>query len=277
VLSGISIRDVVSIRYDQVLESITSFTRSVVERSGARVVVMGLSGGVDSSVLLAVLVYTLSSNRVVALIMPDSRSTPEEDVEDAVNLAESFNVKHYVVYIDKIVDSYSIAPFVEIRDDLPTGNLRARVRMSLLYYYANKHSGLVAGSGDRSELLIGYYTKYGDGAADFLPLGCLYKTQVRELGRRLGVPEKIASKPSAPRLWRGHTARSELGYDYEDIDLALYALFDLKLTVEEAVRQTDLPRELFEKILAMHRYSRHKRTGLLIPSLPWLQNPISEI
>jgi len=238
---------------------------------------MGLSGGVDSAVLLAVLTRALPRDQVVALIMPDSRATPEKDVEDALYLAGIFGVKHHVVYIDKIVDSYSEAPFVEIREDLPTGNLRARVRMNLLYYYANKYGGVVTGSSDRSELLIGYFTKYGDGAADFLPLGCLYKTQVRELGRRLGVPERIISKPSAPRLWRDHTARSELGYDYEEIDLALYALFDLKLSVEEAVEYTGLPRELFENILLMHRSSRHKRATPPVPSLPWLQNPISEL
>ncbi|MFZ8783193.1 MAG: NAD+ synthase [Desulfurococcaceae archaeon] len=264
-MSRISIRDLISIEYDLALKEISDFTRSIVEESGARVVVMGLSGGVDSSVLLAVLTRALPRERVVALIMPDSRSTPKEDVEDAVALAESLGVKYYVVYIDKIVDSYSVAPFVEVGEDLATGNLRARVRMNLLYYYANKYGGLVAGSGDRSELLLGYFTKYGDGAADFLPLGCLYKTQVRELGRRLGLPAKITGKPSAPRLWRGHTAQSELGYDYKDIDLALYALFDLGLSVEEAAEYTGLQRELFEKILAMHRSSRHKRATPLVP------------
>jgi len=276
-LRRITIEDVVSIQYDIALNSISNFIRSFVEQNKMRVVVIGLSGGVDSAVLLAVLTRALPRDRVVALIMPDSRATPEEDVEDALRLVEIFGVKYHVVYIDKIVDSYSEAPFVEIREDLPTGNLRARVRMNLLYYYANKYSGFVAGSSDRSELLIGYFTKYGDGAADFLPLGCLYKTQVRELGRRLGVPERIISKPSAPRLWRGHIARGELGYDYEEIDLALYALFDLKLSVEEAVEYTGLPRELFEKILLMHRSSRHKRTTLPVPSLPWLQSPIFEL
>jgi len=238
---------------------------------------MGLSGGIDSSVLLTILVHSLPEKCIVALIMPDSRSTPEEDVEDAIDLAESLGVKHHVFYIDKIVDSYTIAPFVEIREDLATGNLRARIRMNLLYYYANKYSGVVAGTGDRSELLLGYFTKYGDGAVDFLPLGCLYKSQVRELGKRLNIPVKITSKPSAPRLWRGHTARGELGFDYEKIDLALYTLFDLKLTLKEAIEYTGLPRDLFEKVLSMHRASRHKRTTPPIPVLPWLQNPIFEL
>jgi NAD+ synthase len=273
----ITIKDVISISYDTVIEHISSFVKSIIEKTSTRIVVMGLSGGIDSSVLLAILAHLLPEKNVVALIMPDSRSTPEEDVDDAINLAESLGVKYHVFYIDKIVDSYTIAPFVEIREDMATGNLRARVRMNLLYYYANKYGGLVAGTSDRSEILIGYFTKYGDGAADFLPLGCLYKTQVRELGKRLGVPGRITSKPSAPRLWRGHTARGEIGYDYKEIDLALYTLFDLKLNIEEAVEYTGLPRELFEKVLLMHRASRHKRKTPPIPILPWLQNPILEI
>lgn len=273
----ITIKDVISISYDTVIEYISSFVKSIIEKTSTRIVVMGLSGGIDSSVLLVILAHLLPEKNVVALIMPDSRSTPEEDVDDAINLAESLGVKYHVFYIDKIVDSYTIAPFVEIREDMATGNLRARVRMNLLYYYANKYGGLVAGASDRSEILIGYFTKYGDGAADFLPLGCLYKTQVRELGKRLGVPGRITSKPSAPRLWRGHTARGEIGYDYEEIDLALYTLFDLKLNIEEAVEYTGLPRELFEKVLLMHRASRHKRKTPPIPILPWLQNPILEI
>lgn len=276
-LKKLTLSNVVEIPYKIALDNITRFTKNFVENSGAARVVMGLSGGVDSSVLLAVLVEALGSNRVVALIMPDTRATPPEDTEDAVELARRFDVEYYVVYIDKIVDSYKIAPFVTISEDIVTGNLRARIRSNLIYYYANKHRAVVAGSSDRSELLIGYFTKYGDGAADFLPLGCLYKTQVRRLGLELGLPEKIVEKPSAPRLYYGHTARDEIGYTYEEIDLALYAIFDCGMNVEEAVEATGIPREVFEKLLRMHRMSRHKRTIPAIPVLPWLPQPVPEV
>lgn len=272
-----TIKSVVEIPYGEVLRVLVEYVERFVKESRARGVVLGLSGGVDSSVLLALLVKALSPSSVTALIMPDSRATPESDVEDAVELAKNLGVNHYLVYIDQVVDSYRVAPFVEVLEDLPTGNLRARIRMNLLYYYANKYNMLVAGSGDRSELLIGYFTKYGDGAADFFPLGCLYKTQVRELGKFLGLPSEIVNKPSAPRLWRGHTALGELGYSYEEIDLALYTLFDLGMSVEEAVSSTGLPVELFEKILGMHRRSKHKRASLQVPSLPWVRNPLREI
>lgn len=273
----ITINDVINIPYNTVVETLTDFIKSFVNGVGASKVVMGVSGGLDSSTLLALLTEALSSDKVVALIMPDSRATPQEDVEDAVKLAEHFGVEFHVFYIDRIVDAYSAVPFVEVREDIVTGNLRARVRMNILYYYANKHGALVAGSSDRSELLIGYFTKYGDGAADFLPLGCLYKTQVRELARRIGLPGRIVDKPSAPRLFRGHTAHGELGYTYDEIDLALYALIDLGLSIEEAVEATGLTYELFEKILRMHRSSRHKRITPKIPVLPWLPQVLREL
>lgn len=273
----LTIEKVVNLPYDLVLSTLTSFIKEYLEKSGASKVVMGLSGGLDSSVLLTILVKALPLSRITAIIMPDTRATPEEDVVDALELAESMGVEHYVVHIDHIVNAYGAIPFVQVAEDLPTGNLRARVRMNILYYYANKYNAVVAGSSDRSELLIGYFTKYGDGAADLLPLGCLYKTQIRELGKFLELPSKIVHKPSAPRLWRGHTALSELGYGYEEIDLALYALFDLKMSINEAIKATGLPRELFEKVLLMHKKSRHKRATPPLPRLPWLSAPLQEI
>ncbi|MGC8982247.1 MAG: NAD+ synthase [Desulfurococcaceae archaeon] len=273
----ITLRDVLDVPYEEALKAIVEFTKSFVESAGASKVVIGLSGGLDSSTLLVLLLRALPRSRVVALIMPDTRATPEEDVEDAVSLAKSYGVEHYLIYIDDIVNSYAKAPFIDIKEDLATGNLRARIRMNLLYYYANKYNAIVAGSSDRSELLIGYYTKYGDGAADFYPIGCLYKTQVRELARRLGLPENIVSKPSAPRLYKDHTAFQELGLTYEEVDLALYALFDLKLSIEEAVEATGLPRSTIEKVLQLHRKSRHKRATPPVAPLPWLPQPVYEI
>lgn len=203
----ISLEDVVNIDYSKVIESIRSYVEEVISESGASEVVLGLSGGLDSSVSLKLLVEILGADKVVALIMPDSRVTPIEDIEDAVSLASKTGVKYYLVYIDRIVDSYSVAPFYDPEHRLATGNLRARIRANLLYYYANKHRALVMGTGDRSEVLIGYFTKYGDGAADFYPIACLYKSQVRVLGKILGVPERseafiaVFSSFVANNLW----------------------------------------------------------------------------
>ena len=144
-------------------------------------------------------------------------------------------------------------------DRLPLGNLRARIRMCLLYYYANKKNLLVLGSGDRSEILIGYFTKYGDGAVDLLPIGILYKSQVRRLAAHLGVPEKVAFKPSSPRLWPGQTAEGELGIPYEEIDLVLHAVFDRGISWEEAAEATGVDEWKVRRIRELHEKSKHKR------------------
>jgi len=273
----ITISDVLNIPYSEVVEYTASFIQSFVEESGAKRVVMGLSGGVDSATLLALLVKAIGSENVTAMIMPDERVNTPQDVADAVNLARDFGVEYYYIPINGIVDSYSIAPFYDPGDKLATGNLRARVRMNLLYYYANKFRALVAGSSDRSEILIGYFTKYGDGAADFLPLGSLYKTQVRMLALKLGLPDSIAFKPSSPGLWPMHYAEEEIGVKYEDVDLVLYALIDLSIPVEKVPEYTGLDKSVVERVLEMHRRSKHKRRIPPTPTYPWLKNPLREV
>ncbi|MEM4481889.1 MAG: NAD(+) synthase, partial [Desulfurococcaceae archaeon] len=141
----ITIKEVINIPFEVVENSITSFIRSFFKESQASCILVGLSGGLDSSVLLALLARSVPPDRIVGLILPDSRATPSEDVNDALELARSTGIKHYVVYIDRILDSYTEAPFVKVSDSLETGNLRARIRMCLLYYYANKCNGVVAG------------------------------------------------------------------------------------------------------------------------------------
>ncbi len=273
----ITINDVKNIDYDKAVRVITSFIADIVSSTGVKGVVIGLSGGIDSSVTFRLAIEALPRDNVTVLIMPDTRITPEEDVEDALSLAKTYGVKHYLIPIDKIVDAYNIAPFYNYSEKIPTGNLRARIRMNLLYYYANKHNYLVLGTGDRSELLIGYFTKYGDGGVDALPIGCLYKTQVRELGKRLGLPSTITSKPSSPQLWRGHLAEEELGLKYEEIDVILYALFDENIPLERISGETGIEEWKIKYVLEMHRSTRHKRTTPPIPRLPWIQNVIKEI
>jgi len=273
----ITINDVLNIPYNDAIKIITEFIRSKVEEANAKGVAVGLSGGIDSAVAASLAVRALGSDRVTALILPDSRATPHVDVEDAIELAKLLNIRFHIITIDEIVDSFSIVPFFDLSDKIPTGNLRARIRMCILYYYANKFNKLVLGSGDRSELLIGYFTKYGDGAVDLLPLGGLYKTQVRRLGEILGVPEKIVKKPSSPRLWPDHMAEEELGMKYEEIDLVLYAIFDKGISPLEVPKFTGVSEEKVEKILVMHRLTRHKREMPPIPELPWIQNPLTEL
>jgi len=254
----ITMEDITGLDYEAVAEALSEFTREVVASAGARGVVVGVSGGVDSATTLALMVRALGADKVFALVMPDSAVTPPEDVKDALSVIDKFGVEYKSIDIKPIVDAYLTASG-ENPDKRSLGNLRARIRMSLLYLYANMEGRLVAGTGDRSEILIGYFTKYGDGGVDFLPIGCLYKTQVRMLAKHLGVPPRIAEKPSSPRLWPGQLAEAELGIPYEEIDLILYGLFDLGLSPDDVVEATGLEPWKVQRVLELHRSGEHKR------------------
>ncbi|ADI32240.1 NAD+ synthase [Staphylothermus hellenicus] len=273
----ITIKDLLNIPYDKAEEIITEFIKNKIEEANLKGAVIGLSGGVDSSVTLLLALKAVGPEKVTAMFMPDTRATPKRDMEDALWLVKKYGIKYYVIRIDDIVDSYSVMPFFNINYNIPTGNLRARIRMNILYYYANLHNYLVVGTGDRSEILIGYFTKFGDGGVDILPIGSLYKTQVRKMGEYLGLPERITSKPSSPALWPGHKAEEELGIKYETIDLVLYALFDKNIAQEKVPEYTGVDPSIVAKILEMHRRTRHKRQPPPTPSFPWVKEAIKEI
>ncbi len=269
-MARITLDDVVRLDYAKVEEGIADFLREKLAEAGASGYVIGVSGGVDSATTLYLAARSVGAERVLPLIMPDSEVTPREDVEDAKNLVEPLGLRPHVIDIAPIVNVYkSSIPIYQggEEDRVPLGNLRARIRMSLLYYYANKLNLLVLGAGDRSEILIGYFTKYGDGGVDLLPIGVLYKTQVRRLAVHLGIPEKIAFKPSSPRLWPGQTAEGELGASYEDIDLVLYAVFDEGLSWSEVPEATGVPERVVEMVKRRYEASHHKRNPPPAPPL----------
>ncbi|MFN3804862.1 MAG: NAD+ synthase [Pyrobaculum sp.] len=232
-----------AIDYDKAQEIITSFIRQYVEETGVRGVVAGVSGGVDSTVAAALAAKALGPERVLGLFMP-SVYTPPEDWRDVQEVSSALGIRLKTVEITPIVESFAkTIPDFSPEDKMARGNLMARVRMSILYYYANRDNLLVLGTSDRSEILLGYFTKYGDGGVDILPLAPLYKVQVREMAMRLGFGN-VVQKPSSPRFWSGHTAEGELGASYEEIDPVLFALFDKRLTVEET-------RKIFGEIVDM--------------------------
>ena len=231
--------------------------------------VLGLSGGIDSTVTAYLCAKVINPNNVLALIMPDPEVTPKNDVEDAINVAKTLSFQYRIIDISKILNAFSLSiPDFSNKALVAVGNLRARIRMCLLYYYANLMNRIVVGTGDKSEILIGYFTKYGDGGVDILPLGDLYKTQVRMLGKYLGVPGEILKKPSSPRLWKDQLAEEELGLSYDIIDPILYYLIDLKLNEIEISRKLNLPIEVILKVKRMIDRSRHKRELPPIAKLP---------
>ena len=238
---------------------ITSFVDRTVRTALASGVVVGLSGGIDSAVVGALCARALGSEKVLALLLP-SNHTPKQDVEDAIAMAESWGVRRETIPISKIVETLTGSAALG-GTRIARANVEARVRMSILYYHANSLGYLVAGTGDRSESLLGYFTKWGDGGVDFLPIAHLYKTQVRELGSYLGVPRSVMEKPASPQLWPGHRASDEIPAEYDKLDPVLHYLFDLKATPAQAARGARVPREVVDRVLEMHRKSEHKRSS----------------
>lgn len=240
---------------------IAQLIRGTVEGAGARGVVLGLSGGVDSSLVATLCVRALGSEPVLGVLMPAS-FTPEVDVQDARMLAGQLGIRTRRVDIEPSTDAFSNSLGCDpsaVKFRMPLANLRARCRMAVLYYLANLERLLVVGTGDRSEALIGYFTKYGDGGADIQPIAHLYKTQVRRLAEQLGVPHRIACKPSSPQLYPGHRASDELPLGYEMLDPILFGVFDECLPPVEVSRRTGIGVEEVERVVQMHRWSRHKR------------------
>ncbi len=244
---------------------IVNFVRGEVKDRG---VVFGLSGGVDSSTVAALLVRGLGRDKVLAILMPDKTSTPQVDIEDAMKIVEMYSLRFERIEIAEVYESF-LRNIAKPSDRVAEGNLKARVRMAILYYYANIEKRIVVGSGDRTELAIGYFTKYGDGGVDILPIGGLYKTQVKLLAKHLGVPYEIVKKESSPRLWPGHTIEEELGMSYDDIDKILYYHLDLGYSLKKIVRILGGDRQQkVEIILRRIKENRHKCLPPPIARLP---------
>ncbi len=227
---------------------------------GSKGVIFGLSGGIDSAVIASLSKGVETSNpyicQATAIIMPDSKISPDDETNDALKIVDSLNLNYKLIDINQIHKEYNkiLEP-----EDRALGNLRARIRKNILYYYANSKNLTVLGSSDKSEHLIGYFTKFGDGAADILPIASLYKTQVRELARFLGVPDQIISKKSSPNLWPNHIAESEIGASYEEIDAILYCINDKHMTHDETSTKTQIAPETVDKIYQLYKKSEHKR------------------
>jgi NAD+ synthase len=202
-------------------ERIASWIKEQVVAAGAKGCVVGLSGGVDSAVV-ALLCKQAFPDDTLALILPCH--SQEADVEAARDLAQRFNIKHAGVELSRTFDSlYAALEGREYKgeNDLCAANLKPRLRMAALYYHANKLNYLVVGTGNKSELIMGYFTKYGDGGVDLLPLGDLTKTEVRTLAKELGVPAEIINKAPSAGLWPGQTDEGEMGITYAELDKIL--------------------------------------------------------
>jgi len=249
------ISEIIRIDYQKVITQINKFILTSIKDANAEGAVIGLSGGVDSTVVLSLLGRILPKEKITGLILPLRDITPNEDILDSKKMAENLGICYNIIDISNVQDSVKL---VNRNDKVALGNFNARIRMSLLYYHANLEKRIVIGTGDRSELLIGYFSKYGDGGVDVLPIGRLFKCQVKEIANYLKVPEKIVKKKSSPNLWKDHLAEREIGLSYDIIDPILFLLFDKRLPPNEVAKMVK-NKSAVEKILEMNRKSYHKR------------------
>ena len=250
---------VLELDWNDIAERIKRFIRDYVEKTNAEGIVLGISGGVDSSTAAALSALAIGGEKVLGLIMPEDETYNPKDIEDAKRVAEKFGIKTEIIDISNILKAfYTVIPDFNEQDKVSKGNIKARTRMICIYYYANSQNRIVVGSSDKSETMMGYFTKWGDVAADISPLMDLYKTQVRKLALHIGVPKEIALKPSTPALWPNQTAEQELGIKYEVLDLILYGL-ERFMKPQEIASQLNLPVETVEKVKARWIANEHKR------------------
>jgi len=253
----------------EVEKRIRRFIKQYVENSGAGGIVVGLSGGVDSSTVAALSSLSIGGDRVLGLMLPEKETYNPKDMDDAKFVAEKFGLKTQICDITPVLESfYKTIPIFDQADKLCKGNIKARTRMIYIYYYANKLNRIVCGSSDKSETMMGYFTKWGDVAADISPIMDLYKTQVRKLAVHLGLPVGLAAKPSTPALWPNQLAETELGIKYETLDLILYGL-ERFMTTEEIARQLNIENTLAKKVKNRWLSAEHKRRMLLTAKLEY--------
>lgn len=242
---------------------IERFLRDYLTKSDSDGIVIGMSGGLDSSVVAALVARSVGPERTAGLHLPDRDSSPADE-KDSRELARSLGVTYNVIPIDDFIEPFSKLEGTD--DRLRMGNIKARCRMIVLYHAAHSMNYLVAGTGNKSELLVGYFTKYGDGAADLLPIGDLYKTQVVSLAEKIGIPDTIIEKRPSAALWPGQSDEEELGISYEDLDSVLMGI-EIGFDTDEISERTGLDVQKVESVVSLVKASAHKRRLGLIPKL----------
>lgn len=234
---------------------LSEFLSNELLRTGLDRFVLGLSGGIDSAVVAYLAADAIGAERVHCLLLPYRTSNPQSAV-DATAVGEALGVPLETVDITPIVDGFAAA--TQDADRLRLGNIMARVRMTLLYDHSARVDGLVLGTSNKTELLLGYGTLHGDQASAINPIGDLYKTQVRTLARHLGVPSEIIDKPPSADLWPEQSDEDELGFGYDEVDRLLALLVDARVSRRTAIARGFAP-ELVERVTLQIVRSQFKR------------------
>ena len=243
-------------------EEIRSFISNYIANSGLDGVVVGLSGGIDSAVVTKLAVDALGPEKVHCIFLPTG-TTPKEDYECTEKLAKKWNVGYESINIQNAVDEMRKIINQDL-DPLDLGNISARCRMIILYSRAKTMNRLVLGTSNQSELMMGYFTKYGDGACDLLPLINMYKTNVFQLARMLSIPEEIINKPPSAGFWEGQTDEEDFGVSYSVLDSILYSLEQEK-NERDISTSFDVPIETVQYIKNRVKTMEHKRLSAARP------------
>ncbi|MFB6108959.1 MAG: NAD+ synthase [Haloplanus sp.] len=251
---------------DATRDHVVAFVGDVVDRAGATGAVVGLSGGIDSTLTAYLAVEAVGADAVHGLVMPSEVNT-DANMSDAERVATDLGIEYDVVEIGPIYDAFVDAYPGETNDEATEsdplrtalGNVRVRTRAVLNYFVANAENRIVLGTGNRSEALTGYFTKYGDQAVDCNPLGNLYKQQVRQLAAHVGVPEDLVTKTPSAEMWLGQTDESEIGLDYDTLDAILALHVDGPLSTAATVRHLGVTEAQVERVEELYERSAHKR------------------
>jgi NAD+ synthase len=263
------IPSVLDLDWQEMETRIERFISNYVETSGAKGIVVSLSGGLDSSTVAALSALSIGRGKVLGLILPEKETFSAKDAKHAKLVAKKFGLKLQMCDITSTLEAfYKTIPIFDPAEKVCKGNVKARTRIVYVYYYANKLNSIVCGSSDKSETMMGYFTKWGDVAGDIYPIMDLYKTQVRKLALHIGLPKEIVAKPSTPALWPGQLAEKELGMKYEQLDLILYGLEHFMKT-QEIAKQLDIDKELADKVKCRWLSAEHKRRMFLTPKLEY--------
>ncbi|EAT58892.1 NAD+ synthase [Chlorobium ferrooxidans] len=243
------------LNYHIVEEMLKAFLSNEIRKFGFRSVVLGLSGGIDSAVVCELAVRALGRENVLALMMPYRSSSPES-LEHAELMIRRLGIRSEEVSITPVVDAlFSSVPETEL---LRRGNIMARTRMVFLYDVSARDGRLVAGTSNKTELLLGYGTMFGDMASAINPLGDLYKTQVRGLARHLGIPEPLIEKAPSADLWEGQSDEDDLGFSYEAVDLLLYRMLEKRMD-KAAILREGVDEPFYDRVRKMVVRNQYKR------------------
>jgi NAD+ synthase len=224
--------------FSKLTDNLVNFIKVEIDKTGLNKAVLGLSGGIDSAVVAALCVRALGKENVTGICMPYRTSNPSS-LNDALAIAENLGINRRTLEISATVDAFAKGSMVDDEKNraIRLGNIMARVRMITLFDYSSADASIVFGTGNKSEICLGYFTLFGDAASAINPIGSVYKTHIFEVAKQLGLPQQVITKAPSADLFEGQTDENEIGFSYIEMDPVIHALTDLNMKPEDVVKE----------------------------------------